>query len=330
MTNNSSSHHSRGGEARAKALSSAKRSEIAKKAAEARWSSPKAEFNGILSVGDMEIQCSVLPDGTRVLSQRGVGKALGRGYGGRDFKTGDGGGKLPFFIGAKTLIPFISKELMVMVESPIIYRHNQGGGVAHGIEASALPLICEVWLRARDAGALNKIQLTVATKAEILMRGLAHIGITALVDEATGYQEVRDKLALQAILDKFLSKEFAAWAKRFPDEFYLQMFRLRGWEFDPNSVARPGVVGKYTMDIVYDRLAPGIKDELEHVNPKNDKGNRKARHHQFLTQDVGHPALAQHLHAVIALMRASASWNQFKLMLDTSFPKRGDTLGLDV
>jgi len=39
----------------------------------------------------------------------------------------------------------------------------------------------------------------------------------ALVDEATGYQEIRDRLALQAILDRFLRKELAAWAKRFPD-----------------------------------------------------------------------------------------------------------------
>jgi len=49
------------------------------------------------------------------------------------------------------------------------------------------------------------------------VRGFARVGIIALVDEATGYQEVRNKLALQAILDAFLRKELAAWAKRFPD-----------------------------------------------------------------------------------------------------------------
>lgn len=44
---------------------------------------------------------------------------------------------------------------------------------------------------------------------------LAHVGIVGLIDEATGYQEVRDKLALQAILDAYLRKELVAWAKRF-------------------------------------------------------------------------------------------------------------------
>jgi hypothetical protein len=62
------------------------------------------------------------------------------------------------------------------------------------------------------------------------MRGLAHVGIIALVDEATGYQDVRDRLALQAILDAYLRKELAAWAKRFPEEFYRQIFRLRDWQ----------------------------------------------------------------------------------------------------
>jgi hypothetical protein len=52
--------------------------------------------------------------------------------------------------------------------------------------------------RAAHRGFLN------LEKAEMLMRGLAHIGIIALVDEAIGYQEVRDRLALQAILDPVL------------------------------------------------------------------------------------------------------------------------------
>jgi len=325
----------KGGIARAKALTPEERKEIAKKGAEARWAAPKALYVGELSIGELSIDCAVLPDGTRVLSQRGVGRALGRGYGGNDWRKrddGDAAGKLPFFMNAKGLLPFISNDLLTLAISPLEYRHGQGGGVAHGINAAALPQICEVWLKARDAGALSKAQLPVAAKAEIIMRGLAHIGITALVDEATGYQEVRDKQALQAILDQFLRKELAAWAKRFPDEFYNQMFRLKGWQRKDltSSSRRPGAAGMYTNDIVYERLAPGILAELETRNPKNAKGNRKGKHHQLLTEDVGHPALAQHIHALIALMRASSSWDQFMLMLNTAFPKKNDTMLLDL
>ena len=135
-------------------------------------------------------------------------------------------------------------------------------------------------------------------------------------------------MALQAILDQFLRKELAAWAKRFPDEFYQQIFRLRGWEWKGMKVNRPQVVAKYTNDFVYERLAPGILEELQRRNPKDGKGQRRSAHHQWLTEDVGDPALAQHLYAVIGLMRASNTWEQFKTMLVRAFPKRGNTLEL--
>lgn len=325
----------KGGAARAKALSAEARSDIAKRAAEARWSSktPKATHTGELEIGELTLPCAVLPDGSRVLSQRGVGRALGKTFGGKQFQREEGdeaAGKLPFFLIGKSLGPFISNELALLVSEPKIYIQN--GATAHGIDATALPGICEVWLKAREAGVLTKVQLPVAAKAEIIMRGLAHIGITALVDEATGYQDVRDRQALQAILDQFLRKELAAWAKRFPDEFYQQMFRLKKWQRkDLSSTSRrPGAAGMYTNDIVYDRLAPGILEELETRNPKDARGNRKGKHHQLLTEDVGHPALAQHLHAVIAFMRVSTSWEQFMAMLNAAFPKKHTTLLLDL
>jgi hypothetical protein len=162
----------------------------------------------------------------------------------------------------------------------------------------------------------------------MVMKALAHIGIAGLIDEASGYQEVRDKRALQELLDKYLNKELAAWAKRFPDEFYKEMFRLNGWPWLALKGKRPGIVGTYTNDLVYQRLAPGILEELEARNPKDEKGNRRGRHHQLLTDDVGHPALAQHLHAVIGLMRASSGWDQFLRMVDRAFPKKGKTMEL--
>jgi len=322
------SKQSKGGRARASSLDPARRRAIAVKAAKSRWEEPKATHTGELHIGEASIQCAVLPDGRRVLSQRGVGRALGRGYGGADWRRADGAGNLPFYVSAKTLKPFISSDLLVLVNQPIQYHHGKGGGLAHGIEASALPQICDVWLKAREAGVLSEPQKVVAQRAEILMRGLAHIGVVALVDEATGYQEVRDRQALQAILDQFLRKELAAWAKRFPDEFYKEIFRLRGWKW--STLKRPGIVAAYTKDLVYARLAPGVLEELEIRNPLLEKGRRKAKHHQWLSEDVGHPALAQHLHAVIGLMRASGSWDSFKVLVDRAFPKRGSNLELEL
>ncbi len=162
------------------------------------------------------------------------------------------------------------------------------------------------------------------------MRGLAMVGIVALVDEATSYQEIRDRKALNKILDKYLLAEQAKWAKRFPDEFYREIFRLRDWQWQGMKVNRPGVVGKYTNDFVWDRLAPGVREELERLNPKTETGRRRAMHHQWLTDDVGHPALQKHISGVMALMRASAKWDHFTRMLQRAYPKINTNLELPI
>lgn len=315
----------KGGFARAEALSPSRRKEIAEQAAKARWSGsvPTATHEGTIQISNMEIACAVLDDGRRVLTQSGFMRALGRARQAKGRQYYDGDVNMPAFLTAKNLKPFISKELEV-TSSQIEFRLK--GRRAFGYSADLLPKVCDVFLDADKAGALTHNQKHIAEVAQMLMRGLAHIGIIGLIDEATGFQEVRDKHALQAILDAFLRKELAAWAKRFPDEFYSQIFRLRNWSQRPGT-SRPQVVAAYTKDIVYARLAPQILEELEAKNPI-ENGRRKNKHHQWLTEDVGHPALAQHLHAVITLMRVSQTWDQFKMMLDTAHPRRGDTLQL--
>lgn len=197
-----------------------------------------------LRIGDREIACYVLEDGTRVLSGRGMRTALGLGQ--------RHGALLASFMGRTNLKPFISNELAMALADPIRFiRPGRGGKLALGFEATILPEICDAILEARSRGKLPGAgQLAIAAQCEMLTRSFAKVGIIALIDEVTGFQEMRDKLALQAILDRYLTAERARWAKTFPDEFYEQMFRLRGWELNPLSVQRPGVVGHDTNDIV--------------------------------------------------------------------------------
>jgi len=317
----------RGGRARAEVLSPLERQEISRKAATARWDKakeiPKAEFTGEIRIGDIEIPCYVLEDGARVLSQRGVVGGLDMRYGSR----AGGADRLTGFLVGKSISPFVSNELLALLSDPIMFRTPHGGKLAWGYPATVLADICEAVLSARQAGALQKQQEHIADRCEILIRGFARVGIIALVDEATGYQEVRDRQALQAILDQFLRKTLAAWAKRFPDEFYYHIARLRGWEWKGRKFNPPQIVAYYTNDFVYHRLAPNLIEELDKRNPIVH-GRRRATHTQWLTEQVGHPALAQHLHAVIALMRASPTWDQFRSMIDIALPRHEGTLKL--
>ena len=196
-----------------------------------------------------------------------------------------------------------------------------------GYNALLLPQVCEVYLRARDAGVLLASQQHIAERAEILIRGLAAVGIIALVDEATGYQRLREERALAVILEKFIAKELQPWTRTFPYEFYQQLFRLKSWP-GPDGAKRPSVIGHYTNDFVYERLAPGVLEELRARNPTLTTGYRRNRHHQWFTPDLGHPKLKEHLAAVTALMRATPNWERFKRSINRALPKYGETIEL--
>jgi hypothetical protein len=216
----------------------------------------------------------------------------------------------------------------VAIENPILYRVGERGRPYYGYEATILPEICNAVLQAEQSGKLPPHQKHMAIQARILAKAISAVGIIALVDAATGYDKIRNE-ALQEILDKYIRQDLAEWTKRFPNEFYEQMFRLKGWEWQGMAKNRPSIAGHYTNEIVYERLAPGVLPELQKLNPPDDSGRRKHRHHQWLTDDVGHPALATHLAGIIALMRASGNWDRFMKLVRKAFPRSGDQADLD-
>lgn len=329
-----------GGINRAKSLSDEERHDIASAAAKARWEiekdMPRATHTGDLTIGDMTLPCAVLENGIRVLSESGIASAMGSGgnrSGGSKRKKAqtalEGRAPLPIFMNSTRLEPFIYQ---VFGDGPIeIIQYKSSRKTLTGYPADLLPKFCEVWLKAREAGVLQIQQLPRSQQAEILTRGLAHIGIVALVDEATGYQDVRDRQALQVILDKYLKDEYSKWTKTFSDDFYKNLFRLKGLPYPSGEGTRkPGYVGHWTNDIVYSRLAPGILKELKKKNPRQGSGERKRKHHQHMTKDVGHPLLTEHISNVTFLMSASKEWAEFKRMLNQAKPKYGDTIPLDL
>jgi hypothetical protein len=228
---------------------------------------------------------------------------------------------LPLFVGHKNLRPFIGNDLAAVLASPLYYKSPHGGKPVRGLDAKLIPQVCEVWLRARDGEVLGKRQFIVAAKADLLIRSLAHVGIIALVDEATGYQRDRAKDALTKILEHYISKELAKYARTYPDEFYLHLFRLRGWTVsDLNK--RPGYTAQLTNDIVYARLAPGVLDELKRVQARGETGRPKHPLYGRLTPDLGHPKLKEHLSAVVALMKVSETWAGFARLLNRALPRQ--------
>lgn len=321
---------SKGGEARASRLTPERRSEIARKAVQARWRKegagrvPVVTFGSDdhpLRLGGIEIPCYVLDDGRRVLTQTGIIEGLDISHGGRSRHTDNQGpDRLYRFASGKAIAPHV-EEAMEALRNPIQFA-LPSGSVGLAYEATVLAILCEGVLRARDAGALQSQQLHVAERCNILMRGFARVGITALVDEATGYQYHRERDSLAKILEEFVSKELAKWVKMFPDSFYEELFRLRQWDYSPDKSQRPGFTAQLTVDLIYERLAPGVLDELRRVAERDERGRLKHRLHQRLTESVGQRRLQEHIASVTALMKAFDTWEEFHARLDRSLPRR--------
>jgi hypothetical protein len=227
------------------------------------------------------------------------------------------------------LSPFVSKELEERTKNPLKFKIPRGG-IAYGYEATILADICEAVLAARKAEKLSYQTQHIAAQCEILLRGFSRTGIIALIDEATGYQELRSRDALATILEAFVTQELKKWVSTFPADFYKEIFRLNGWTYPRLSSKRPSVIGHWTNDLIYDRLAPGVRIELYNVTPRNDKGKLKHKLFQHLTEDVGHPRLREHLTAVVALMRASDRWSDFMTKMDRALPRWETTYLLPV
>lgn len=334
----------KGGNARALKLSKSERVGIARTAAAARWANagkmpiPRALRVAPLRIGDIEIDCAVLDDAehTRVISETRFMAALGMYRSGalssRRSKS-EGRAREPLFLAYKNLKPFIDQHLGSEHFETIQFITPEGSVATSGIRADILPKICEVWIDAERKGVLGHRQKLIAAKAEALFRGFAHVGLIALIDEATGWQAERARDDLAKILESFVTRELRKWVSTFPADYYRELFRLRHWTFPTlpkEQQRRPILVGKITNDIVYSRLAPGVRQELHRLTPRNEKGRLKQKLFQRLTQDMGHPKLREHLASLISLMKASDDWEMFIRMLNRALPKYKDLPLLDI
>lgn len=319
---------SAGGKARASKLTQAERSASASNAAKAKAENrklPIATHGSIehpLTLGDVQIPCYVLEDGTRVLSLRGLVSGLGISSG----STRTGESRIVSFVEVDAIKQSSKIDLAAALNSPIKFLPPHGGRSAYGYPATLLADICEAVLSARTSGDLTPGQLAIADQCEILVRGFARVGIIALVDEATGYQKDRAKDALAKILEAWVAKELQPYVKTFPSDFYEHMFRLRGLDYPPERQNyRPQYFGVLTNDIVYERLAPGLLEELKKQALKDEK---KAHLHRRLTEEIGHPRLKEHLASVVTMMKLSDHYADFIEKLNRIHPRFGQTYAL--
>lgn len=285
----------------------------------------EATHRGYWEVADKKIPCAVLENGKRIISQTGLFDAFDRPRKGEKRIE-----QLPSIVGAKNLLPFVTDELIDKAQ--VIYYKHTNGKVAKGYNAEVIPVICELYIDASESGELHPSQEKLADRAMLLIRALAKVGITALIDEATGYQYDRESQELQRLLDVYIAKDLMKWQKRFPNQYYKEIYRLYGWDYNPASSKRPQYIGNFTNKYVYDLFPEEVIEEIKKRNPLV-KGGRKSyrrnKNFQYLTTDIGLPQLDNHISKLLGVMKLSDDLEQFKRNFDRAFEEELNQLKKD-
>jgi hypothetical protein len=297
----------KGGQARARSLSPAERSEIARRAVEARWAKsgkvfaargrggapgdevPRSVFHGPLTIGGAEFEGHVLSDGRRVLGQEGVVLAFTGGADPSDL--------------ARVLRKLSDHERRPADLPTVRFRPTRGSGTVRGYEAATLVAAADLFLSARAAGPMKKQPARAAAVSESIVRAAATVGITGLVDEATGYARVRARQSAQWAVQATIAEDIGAWASRFPKDFWAELARLDG----VTSGQQPLGWARYVVLFVYDAIDPDVGRELRRA--PDDPGFRPTVH-QWL-EDVGRQRIDSRMASVVSAMRACPDMDAF-------------------
>lgn len=246
-----------------------------------------------LCIGDVKLECYVLDDDekTRIITTSAIGVGLG-------FHPDKAAARLVNLMVGERVKSFINSELSNRLENPIRFKYSANGVLGYAYPATILADICDAILAARKEGTLQPQQQHIASQAEILIRGFARVGIIALIDEVTGFQRDRKRDALAAILEKHVSKDMRPWLKTFQLDFFEELCRVWGYPMPEKPGAYPPVFAHVIRNIVYDRLAPGVRAQLQEIKKK-----RGGKMHQWLTANAGYNNLTRHLGELTMLLR---------------------------
>jgi len=315
------SPQSRGGQERARLLTTEERREIALKAAQTRWARLRdpnrigeADTDGILAIGDVELDVYVLKDRRRVFSKRAIAKAL--------HLKSEGGNAFMRTMSRKGVRSVLSEKVVEKIENPFFFKPLTGD-LADGYEAEVLIEVCDALIQARNEKKLASSQSFLAVQAEIIIRASAKIGIIALIDEATGYRD-KTKDEYRKLFEAFIAKEFRQWEKEFPPKFFDMIYRLYGLKRQkPDTNRHPQFFGGFIRRYVYYPLANSrgvILESLEERNPViYVGGGRRYKLFQWLSE-LGMPAFRQHLWQVIGIGEAATDRVQFERGFYRAFP----------
>lgn len=272
--------------------------------------SPFAKFRGQIELGGDPVDCYVLDNGDRVISLRSTIKAMA------DVDSGS----LGDYIGVKSLNAYINKELVLAELREFNIPGTQLKG--KGMTSDQFEIICRAYVQALyEKAPLTDRQREIAVKCAIIAAGLTRTGLDALIDEATGYQYVREEDALQVKLRAFIAEELRAWEKTFPDELWEEFGRMTHWQGSLHS--RPKYWGKLVIELIYDTLDPDVAKYLRENRPPAG-----IRWHQNLTENYGIRQLVSRCYEIVGLSKSCQTIGELRKKVAHHYGKQSLLFGI--
>jgi hypothetical protein len=306
----------KGGKKRAEILSPEQRTEIAQKAAVARWGEKalralhKGSFEKEFGI---DVDCYVLDDPTKtaVISQTGMGQALGLSSRGNAF---------PRFLASKAMEQFIGAQLRNKIEQPLRFQWDGGGAqraisVVHGFDATLLIDVCKAIIAAEAEGKLNRQQRHVAQQAHTILGASAKAGIKGLVWALAGYNPMAEEV-IEAF-KAYVQEEARKYEREFPNELYMEWYRL--YDIPIPERGKPWHFKTLTVKHIYYPLAKSNGKLFELLKALKAKdGDRQKKLFQFLNE-IGARALRIQLGRVLEMCESSSGRTEYETKIVERF-----------
>jgi hypothetical protein len=314
----------RSGLARAEALPAPRRVEIARKAAAARWGRThlKATHKGNFKTEfGIDVDCYVLddPQRTAVISQSGMGRALGLSSRGNAF---------PRFLTSNSMASAVGAELRQKIENPIKFQWGTGGAgqppaIINGFNVALIIDLCNVILEVDAGGHLAPNQKGVAKQARIILNASGKSGITRLVYDLVGYSPSAEETI--AAFKMYVQEEARTYEREFPNELYREWYRLYG--IPVPGKGKPWLFKHLTVRHIYFPLAKSNGKILTLVRAlKASDGDVRKKLFQFLSE-IGARALGRHIGRVQEMAESSDNATAYEAKINERF---GDQREIDL
>jgi P63C domain len=256
--------------------------------------------------------------GTPVISQRGMGQAIG---------FSRRGSRLTVFANSKTMEEYIGRDLREKIENPIVFQppgaaaENPITARANGYDATVLIDICKAIGAAKAAGKLSSGRYDkMVAQAQIIINASAKNGIRQLIYALSGYNPTAEEVI--AAFKLYVQEEAREYEKEFPDQLYAEWYRL--YKLPKPQKNKPWKFKHLTVEHIYEPLAKSNGRIYQLTQAlRSASTERWKKLHQFLSE-IGVKALRTQLGQTLGIAQVSDTAEQYEANIRRVFGGQAD------